>query len=181
MLLKNRLQFFTKIAQTTPTTAPQAAPATTVAPPPAFQASGVWGWIPGSYNSTSVNTLNGLVALLNTSLHYSSNGTYNWQELYNDAFQVDPSGAPSIDTKNLLNLSILIYRTFLNSGNQFPAKPTPQQIQGWGSKVVASQAYLNLSQVNPTGPLAQKVQGNLKENILSFIRYFNMYNPVQQR
>lgn len=180
MLLKKRLLFWSKLAQQT-TTTPQAVPATTVAPPPAFQASGIWGWITSSYNSYSVTILNNLVSLLNTSLHYSSNGQYNWQKAYNNAFQIDPSAAPSVDTKNLLNLSLLVYRTFINKGNQFPTKPTPQQIQSWGNLVSNSQAFLNLSQINPTGPLAQKVQGNLKDDILNFIRFLNMYNPVQQR
>jgi hypothetical protein len=185
---KNRIKLLSKIAQlgsapqstTNNPTTPQSTPAasTTISPPPTFIASQIYGWLPGQYNTNSINYINGLISLLNTALHYSSNGQYNFQELRNDNFQIDPSGAPSIDTKNLLNLSILIYKTFLNSGNQFPTKPTPQQIQNWGKLIGSSQAFLNLSQLNPSGPIAQKIPGNMKDNILNYIRYLDMYNSI---
>jgi len=180
--LKDRLKILSRIAQQTNGTLPQNTVETTavVAPPPSFVASQIWGWLGNDYSSTTLTTINNLISLLNTVLHYSSNGQFNFQILRNEGFQVDPSGVPSIDTKNLINLSLLIYRTFLNNGNRFPQKTTPHQIATWCDMVANSQAFLNLSQLSPTGIIAQKVPGNLKDNILNFLRYLEMANPVQQ-
>jgi hypothetical protein len=184
--LKARLKILTRIAQqatvddpTIPKNAPN--PAGVIAPPPTFRASDAWGWMNKVYNPFTVTTINNLVTTVSTALHYASNGQFNFQALRNDGFQVDSSGVPSIDTKNLLNLAILIYKTLLNSGNQFPQKATPDQVQDWNKKISSSQSFLNLSQINPTGQLAQKMPVNIKESILSDLRYLAMYNPIQQK
>jgi hypothetical protein len=185
--LKERLRLLTRIAQTAPAASnsalPQSAPtpAATIPPAPAFRATDVWGWLARDYGSQTILTINSLVSLLNTALHYSSNGQYNFQILKNENFQVDPSGVPSVDTKNLIFLSSMVYRTFLNAGHEFRTKPTGTQIAGWANNIINSQPFLNLSQVNPTGPLAQKIQGNIKDMILNFVRYLIMYNPVSQQ
>jgi hypothetical protein len=156
------------------------APAATLPLPPSIRATDLWGWLTRDYNTQTIGILNSLVSLLNTALHYSSNGQYNFQILKNDNFQVDPSGVPSIDTKNLIYLTSNVYRTFLNSGHEFKTKPSGNQISTWGNALINSQPLLNLSQVNPTGPLAQKIQGNIKDIILNYVRYFFMYNPISQ-
>lgn len=188
MSTKARLKLLTKISQmadvaTNPDeTMPTSAPVTTVSvpPPPGFTASQIWGWMPSMYNPNTISTVNSLISLLNTALHFASNGQLNWQELRNDNFQIDPSGIPSVDAKNLLNLSIVVFHTFVNSGNQPPQKPNPQLIAKWCNQITNSQAFLNLSQLNPTGAVAQKIPGGLKDTILNYTRYLLMYNPVQQ-
>jgi hypothetical protein len=184
--IKKRFQFLSKFAQqAAPAPAPDATPQSTATPPaanlppPNFQASAVWGWMNSDYNSYSVNTLNSLISLLNIALHYASGGRYNFRILRNRTFQVDPSTAPSVDTKNLLNLSILIFRNYLNGGTKFTVKPTPQQIQAWGQLISNSQAFLNLSRINPSGPIAQKVPGNLKNDILNYLKFLASYNPAR--
>lgn len=187
LTIKTRLKFFSKIAQqvaapasastSTSATPAAATPAPSIAPPPAFQASGVWGWLNAAYTPTTISTINNLCSTLNIALHYASNGQFNFQILRGQAFQVDPSGAPSVDAKNLLNLSILVYKTFLNAGNEFKTKPTGKQIKTWGDMISNSQSFLNLSQLNPTGIIAQKMPGNLKDNILNYIRYLEIANP----
>lgn len=131
------------------------------------------------YNSASIGFINGLVSILNTALHYSSQGKHNWQTLRNNSFNIDPSGEKSVDTKNLLNLSKLVYQSYLNGGNQFPARVTGAQIATWNNAVLQSQSYLNLSQLNPTGAVQQKMPGNLKDNIANILRQLAQYNPVQ--
>jgi hypothetical protein len=198
--LKLRLKMLNKIAQAVPgapaspaspaspsalpaqpaTTTPSSTTAATIPPPPNFKASAAWGWLGGSglYNPTSVGFLDGLVSLLNTALHYASEGAFNWEKLRNN-FNVDPSGLHSVDAKNLFNLSKLVYQSYLNSGTQFPAKVTGTQIAAWNNAVMQAQSYLNLSQLNPTGVVAQKMPGNLKDNIASILRQLTQYNPVQ--
>jgi hypothetical protein len=192
--LKLRLKILNKIAQAVPgapaspasppsptaPTTPDSTTKATVASPPTFQASGAWGWMNNVYNSYSVTTLDKLVSLLHTALHYASDGKHNFQTLKNNSFNVDSSGEKSIDSKNLLNLSSLIYKTYLNAGNQPPAKITPEQITMWNNQVNQSQSFLNLSQLSPTGTLAQKIPGNLKENIQNSLRELSRYNPAQQ-
>jgi hypothetical protein len=131
------------------------------------------------YNSASVGFIDSLARLLNTALHYSSEGKHNWQTLKNNNFNVDPSGESSVDAKNLLNLSKLIYQSYLNGGNQFPQKVTGNQIAAWNAATLQSQPYLNLSQLSPTGPVAQKMPGNIKDNISNTLRQLAQYNPVQ--
>jgi len=197
--LKLRLKILNKLAQAVPgapgapaspaypaspaspttTTTPASTTAAVIPPPPAFTASGAWGWMGNVYNSASVGFINGLVSILSTALHYSSQGQHNWQTLRNNGFNVDPSGEKSVDTKNLLNLSKLVYNTYLNGGNQPPAKITGNQIATWNSSVMQSQPYLNLSQLSPTGTVQQKMPGNLKDNIANILRQLAQYNPVQ--
>lgn len=182
---KLRLKILTKIAQQVADTATNSLPQDTVAttavlpPPPSFIASQMWGWLGTSYNPITIVALNNLISLINLALHYSSNGQTNFQTLKNSSFQIDPSGIPSVDCRNLINLAMLIYRTFLNSGNQFAQKVTPIQIKGWADKISVSQPLLNLSQINPSGIIAQKVPGSLRDNILNYIRYLVMYNPIK--
>ena len=178
--LYNRLKLLSKIAQqTTSTTTPQTTTTTaTIAPPPNFQASGMWGWLTNSYNSYTITLINNLISILNTALQYASNGEFNFQILKDQSFQVDISSAPSVDAKNILNLSILLYKTFLNSGNQFPQKVSSQQIKTWIELINNSQALMNLSQLNPTGIIAQKIPGNLKDNIINYLRYISLANPA---
>lgn len=194
--LKLRLKMLNKLAQAVPgapgspaspaspasptaTTTPTSTTAAVVPPPPAFTASGAWGWMGNVYNSASVGFLNALVGILNTALHYSSQGKHNWQTLRNNSFNVDPSGEKSVDTKNMLNLSKLVYQSYLNGGNQFPAQVTGAQIATWNNAVLQAQPYLNLSQLNPTGAVQQKIPGNLKDNIANILRQLAQYNPVQ--
>ncbi len=177
--LKARFKLLTRMAQQG---AQPAAPAATpvLPPPPSFSPMDVWGWLGKAYNSTSINTINSLFSILNIGLHYASNGQINMQTLRNDGFNVDPSGLASVDARNLLNISLLVYKTILNSGNAVPTV-SPDKIQAWCKQISSSQALMNLSQVNPTGQLAQKVPGNIKDNILNLLRYLEAANPVQQR
>ncbi len=179
--IKGRYKLLTRIAQATPTQSPQSTNISpTTVPVPNFQASAIWGWLNTSYNSNSVNAINHLVNTLNTALHYASAGKFNFQVLKSSNFQVDPSSVPSVDAKNLLNLSVQVYKDYINSGNKFALAVTPQQIQGWNARITGSQAFLNLSQVNAAGPLAQKLPGNLKDNILNDLRLLVSYNPLNQ-
>lgn len=169
-------------APTSPTapnapTTPASTTSATIPPPPDFQASSAWGWMGEKYNAASVGFINSLVTLLNKALHYASQGKFNWQILRNN-FDVDASAAGGTDAKNILNLSKLVHDTYLNKGNAFPQKVTGTQIAAWNTAISQSQSFLNLSQLNPTGTIAQKM-GNPKDAILNILRDLARYNPVQ--
>jgi hypothetical protein len=182
--LKLRLRLLNKLAQATTgatesTTSPTSTTTAVVAAPSGFQASGAWGWLPNVYNAYSATTLDNLVSLMHTALHYASEGKHNFQTLKNNSFNVDSSGEKSVDSKNLINLAALIYHTYLNSGNQPPQEVTPEQIVQWNSQVNQSQSFLNLSQISPTGLLAQKMAGNPKDKIQNLLRELTGANPAQ--
>jgi hypothetical protein len=164
---------------TAPTTTPAAA--ATPPPPPAFQASSVYPGIRKGFSSASVSLIDQLCSLLNMAVHYASNGKDNFQVFRNNNFNFDTSGAASVDQKNLMILSQMVYRTLLNSGNAFVQPLTGQQIQDMVGRMINSSALSSLSQINPTGTIAQKVPGNLKTNIATYLQYLISANPVTQR
>lgn len=172
-----------KIAQTSQTnqaTLPtdQTAATTTVPPPPSFIASSIYPGIRYGFNPQSVQIINRLVSLLNNSVHYASSGAVNFQVFRNDNFNFDASQAPSVDQRNLMNLSKRVYHTFLNNGNPFSQQLTPAQVTDMADKVLTAPEYNNLSQLNPTGALATKIQGNLKTLIYDTLTYLKLANPI---
>jgi hypothetical protein len=169
MNIKDRIKLY-KLAQTVQTT-----PIATVSNPPSFIASQVYGWIPSSYNSETVKSINGLVSLINSALHYSTNGQTNFQQLRDAGFQIDLSSMPSTDAKNLANLAMIIYNYFLNKGNK-PGKLTPAIINSWCQYIQGCQAFLNLSQIAATSLVSQKIKGNLQDLINNYLRNIMNYN-----
>lgn len=176
---KLRIKILEKMAQANPAPAPTGQPAQspTLPPPPAFQASAIYPGIRSGFNVASVPIIDNLINLLNTAVHYASGGKVNFQVFRNENFNFDASQSPSVDQKNLMNLSKKVYTTLLNNGNGFSQPLTGQQIADMTDRLLASQEYNNLSKVNPTGPLALKIPGNLKTNIYNNLTYLRLANP----
>lgn len=187
--LKERLKILSKIAQQETNTAP--APATTNATPPATTTpvpqfnpvSGPWSWIPMRYNPNTVRTISYLLGMIHVAMHYATNGQFNLQRNQNDLGSIDPSAASTTDGKNLILLAQLFYRTILNNGQAFAQNPTGAQINQWAEQISTSQPLLNLSQLNPTGPAAQKMNldGSLRQNLINYLGYLKIYNPIRQQ
>lgn len=181
--VKSRIKILQRIAQqaATPAVTTTTSTSTVTPAPPPFQASAVYPGIRLGFNSASVALIDQLVSLLNLALQYSSNGTANFQIFRNNNFNFDGSSTSNVDQKNLMMFSQAIYRTILNNGNPFPQALTPQEIQDMLLKLSTSASLSALSQTDPTGPIAQKVPGNLKTNITSYLQYLSSTNPVAQR
>lgn len=188
-LSKVRQKILSKIAQQeanvapapSTTNAPPATPATTTPPVPQFNpVSGPWSWLPQYYNPNTVRTLSYLLGMIHTSMHYATNGEFNLLKNQNNLNSIDSSGAFSVDGKNLILLSQFFYRTFLNNGQAPKTAPTASQIVQWASQIASSQPLLNLSQLNPTGPAAQKMRldGSLRQNLINYLGYLKTYNPI---
>lgn len=177
--VRNRTKLLKKLAQTTSgTTTP---PQQTIPAPPPFQASSVYPGIRQGFNAASVSAIDNLVSTLNTALQYASNGTINFQTLKNNNFSFDISASPSVDQKNLLMFSQMVYRTLLNNGNAFKQPLTGQQIAEMVNTLMQSQPLNALSQTNPAGPLARQIPGNMKTNLQAYLQYLVNANPVTQR
>lgn len=195
--LKERLRLLTRIAQTaattgtTPTAASTTTPATpapTIAAPPSFSPlTGPWAFITQAYNAPTVQYISYLLGLVNTMMHYATNGEYNLQKNQNDLGQLDPSAASSVDGKNIILLAKMFYNTFINHGKPFETPVRPEQIANWVATISNSQPLMNLSQINPTGPLAQqlnntsKMDGSFRQNVVNYLGYIKTYNPPQQK
>lgn len=188
--LKRRMEIWNKIAQQAGTTASEpstpatAPPANNVPPPPTFNPiSGPWAWLSKSYNSASVRYLSYILHMIHVALHYASMGKYNLLKNQSNIGSLDPSGATSVDAKNLILLAQLIYRTFLNNGQAFNNPPDGAQIATWINTITTSQALSNLSQLNPTGPAAQnlRLDGSFRQNIINYLGYLKQYNPAKPK
>ena len=189
--LRRRIKLWLKIAQQTgtaatsqPSTSTTNTTTTSVTPAPAFNpVSGPWAWITSAYNIPTVGYLSYLLNMVHVSLHNATSGQFNLLKNQNDLASIDPSGASSVDAKNLILLAQLFNKTFLNLGKPFSQPPTAAQINGWADAIIGSQPLLNLSQMNPTGPIAQQLRldGSLRQNLINYLNYVKQYNPIQQQ
>lgn len=171
---KLRLRILRKIAQNalpqgTPTDA--AAQTTVVAgSPPAFKASDAYPGIVVGLQAKNVPWVNGLADVLNTALFYSSNGKVSmpWMRQNNFNFSADQS--PSVDLRNIMNFTKLVYNNlFTNLGAGFQQPLAPAQLQEKVHTLQTSQFLSNLSSLQPTGQLANKLGGNLKTIITNYL------------
>ena len=170
---KVRLKILNKIAQAAlPTNLPTAATSNNpvTGSPPAFNASDYYPSIIIGYTSKNMPWINGLMNLLNTSLFYTSSGKVHlpWMRSVNFNFGTDQ--VPSVDLKNIMNFTKLVYNQILtNLGQAYQQPLTPQQIAEKIRILTASQPFNNLSQVNPSGQLSTKIGGNLKTLINNYL------------
>ncbi len=157
-----------KIAQetTVPTegTTPKQLP-----PAPNMPASQAYPSIMSGYTSAQIGIINNLVNILNIATHQATGGAYNLQVLKNKGFSFDPSSLPSPDQKNLLNFFLKVYQKLLNSGNKFQHRLSNEEIAGLVQQLLSATELSNLSQINPSGPIAQKIQGNLQQDIKNYL------------
>lgn len=169
---KLRYRILEKIAQdqaTQPTVTPAIVPAPPTVP------SILFSHLSEGYNGGTVAMLIGLTQQLNNALHYASNGKANFQKIIDGNLDLS---AASPDEKNVGALCKKWYLTFLNSRNTFEQKVTGKTIATWADAIISSPEYSSLSQVNPTGTLATKLQGNIKTIILDYINQIKQQNPV---
>lgn len=170
-----------KLAQTTPAIpTEQAATSKTIPTPPTFIMTDIYPGIRKNFNLPSIQIINTFMSLLNTALQYASAGTVNLQVFRNSNFNLDASGAPSVDQRNLMNLTKLAFNILLNKGDAIAQPLTGQQVTDLADRILSSQFYQDLSKVQPTGPLANKIQGNLKTIIQTFMMQLKSINPTNQ-
>jgi hypothetical protein len=174
-LSKIRLKMLEKIAQAqgeqanpgvTQTNVPATSNNTQVQPDPSPPASDLYD-IRGGYDAARVGIINGLIRQLSVAVNVATSGKYNLQILKNQNFTFDPSEFTSTDQKNLMLLFQKVYKTLLNNGQEFTAPVNAAQLTNMINYLLQSPELANLSQVNPTGQLAQKapIKGNFKDTI----------------
>jgi hypothetical protein len=168
---KLRLKILTKLAQaatapapvtTTTTTTPTTSGSTAiVAPPPQLD---IWTAYPEpckSYSSAQLVILNNLVTRLSFAVNQLTNGKYNFQKLRDASFQFDASEFADAGTKNLMLFFGKVFKFLLNNGHAFQTQPiNPKQLSNIITALGNAPELMALSQVNPTGQVANQAPGN---------------------
>jgi hypothetical protein len=172
-----RLKLLNKIAQSTDIPDTEVKPAS-ILPPPFFQFSSTYPTLRSGFNASSISIIDQLGIILNTALHYSSAGKTNLQIMKNNNFSTEPSSFPSQDTKSLIIFSKLVFTRLLNNGNSFDKPLLASQVHDIINLLINSSDLSNLSTLNPNDAASQKIQGNLKTNIVSVLTNLKTINIV---
>ena len=123
--------------------------------------------IRNGFDSARASIIDGLIRQLSVAVNVATDGKYNLQKLRNINFQFDPSEFGSPDQKNLMLFFQKVFKTLLNSGQTFTQPINAVQLNNMVTFLLQSPELANLSQVNPTGQIAQKapIKGNFKDII----------------
>lgn len=182
---KVRFKILQKIAQTagaTTTDVPATSNNVQVAPDPSPLASSLYPTIRTGFDAGRVTIIDTLVRMLSNAVNIATSGAYNLQNLRNQNFQFDSSGFDSTDQKNLMVFFSKVYKTLLNSGQPFTTAVTAAQLQQMIPFLLQSPELANMSQLNPTGQVAQKatIPGNFKDNIRDLIARLQPTVPTRR-
>lgn len=172
-----RLRILKKLAQTQPQQPAQTTqPAQAVIPPVPAVPPVIYAHLNNGYNNDTVTSIKAITEILNTSLHYASNGKANFQEIMNNNLDLSDAGP---DELHIGVLSKMFYVTFLHSRNDFAAKISATQIHTWANAFLSNSNFQSLTQINPTGTLATKV-GNLRTTLQTLFVNIQNKNPIQR-
>lgn len=164
--IKIRQKILQKISQTA------ASPAAIEALPP-FEASAAFPNIMKLF--AGFTYINQLINQLHIALHYDTGGKVNFKTMKDAQFNINADQYPSPDQKNLINLSKKIYQNLLNINAN---KLSKDQIDSIINNLIISPEVNNLSSINPAGPIGQKISGNLKTNIIEFLKRIANAGPA---
>lgn len=140
--------------------------------PTSFAASDRYPTLRKAFDSNAINVINDLSTYINSALFYASGGTYSLSKLYTINFNFSTTDIPPVnkDLKNLLLFSKELYVQIYNSGNQYINKLSEDEFNFKINTLLRSQNLNNLSQTNPSGPLSIKMGGDVKVDIISYLR-----------
>lgn len=190
-LAKTRLRILQRMAQAQGDTAnpqpdtPGTIPATSnniiVPPDPSPPASQLYP-LRNGFDSARVGVLDSLVKQLSVASNVATNGKYNLQSLKNQNFEFDPSEFGSMDQKNLLVLFYKVFQTLLNRGQAFTQPVSAAQLTTWINYLSGSPELAALSQINPSGQVAQKspISGNFRNIITEQLARLRPTTPTTQ-
>ena len=149
-----RIRYLSKLAQQTTSVSGS---------PPSFIASDLSNTISKGYNSSILDQINKLSFYLNNILYYTSNGKYNFPQLYKMAFTIDTSGIGDQDLKKIVEFCKQIYILLYNGNSNFVDLLVTEEIHRRIGLLDNNTNLNSLSNVNPSGQLATKAQGNIKK------------------
>jgi hypothetical protein len=185
-LTKTRLKILKRIAQAAgaPSAPANPMPATSnniaVPPDPSPSASSLYPYLRAGFDANRITIVDQLCHILSTAANMATSGKYNLQNLRNKNFQFDPSEFADPNQKNLMVFFLKVFRTLLNSGEPFVAPVSAEQLKQMIPTLLQSQELSNLSQMSPTGQIAQKFPGNFKDNIRDLIARLQPTVPTRR-
>jgi hypothetical protein len=195
-LMKFRLKILQKLAQQTGAAAAPAAPTSSTTttdantpattnnpatpPAPAIRASDIYPTVRIGFDPGRVVVIDSLVGILNTASQIATAGQYNLQVLRNLNFQFDPSSFTSPDQKNLMIFFQKVWKTLLNGGVAFTAPMPAATLNTDVQFLLQSPELANLSQMNPSGAISQKIPGNFKDDIRNLIARLQPTVPTRR-
>ena len=140
--------------------------------PASFVASDRYPTLRKGFAPDAISVINNLSNYINSALFYASGGNYSLSKLYYINFNFSTTDIPPVnkDLKNLLLFSKELYTQIYNSGNQYIDKLSEEEFTFKVNILLGSQNLNNLSQTNPSGPLSIKMGGDVKVDIISYLR-----------
>jgi hypothetical protein len=168
-----RRKIFEKLAQVNPPGAiPSKAQSQTQSvsgSPPPFSAIQSFPTLILAFNQRNANVIEQLSNLLNTVLFYTSNGQVHMQWMRTVAFNFGVTNIISTDLQHVMNFCKQVFIQLFNSGNEYKAALTPQQIAEKADVLKNNTALTSMSSVNPIGQLATKIRGDVKTSIINLL------------
>lgn len=134
--------------------------------PPSFISSNYYPDLAIAFNSKNIPIINNLSNIINQALYYTSNGKIHLPWMYNRNFNFDSSISPSIELKNLMNFSKLMFQQLFSNLN----KPLSSQEILVRVSILSNSSHLtSLPQTNTSGQLTTKIGGDLKTIIKNYL------------
>jgi hypothetical protein len=134
--------------------------------PPNFIPSNYYPELVAAFNSRNIPIINKLSNIINQALYYTSNGKIHLLWMYNKNFNFDSSISPSIELKNLMNFSKLMFQQLFSNLN----KPLSSQEILVRINALSNSLPLNsLPQTSKSGQLTTKIGGDLKTIIKNYL------------
>lgn len=154
---------------------------TNLGTPPSFTASDKYPALRTAFNSNAISIINNLSSYLNQALFYASDGNYTMSKLFSINFNFSPTMIPNVnrDLKFLVLFAKEVYNTIYNAGNKYIDLLKKEEYVNKINNLLQSQNLNNLSQTNPTGQLSIKMGGNIKTDIINFLRLLLNIAPTQ--
>ena len=152
----------------------------TVGTPSNFSASNLYPSLRKAFSSEAINVIDELSNYISKALFYASNGMYSLNKLYSINFNFSTTAIPPVnkDLRNLLLFSKELYTQIYNNGNQYTNKLKKDSFLSKIEILLQSQNLNNLSQTNLSGQLSIKMGGDVKVDIISYLRLLINIAPV---
>lgn len=181
--LKLRLQLFKKIAKVGEeiNTDKVVQKTPNLGMPPPFSAPNKYPSLRQAFDNPSIEAIDNLSDLINSSLYYASNGKYNMAKLFNENFNYTASDIPPTakDLKLLLLFAKDIFNKLYNRGIEYKNKLKNEQYLDKINSLLESVNLNNLSQINPSSQLAVKLGANIKTKIIDILNYMKNIAPLE--
>jgi len=122
------------------------------------------------YNPNTTKQIIDLCNYLNTLIFYSSFGKYNFLQIYNNTASIGTTSIVNQDLKKIIEFTKLVIRYLFNNKLPFKQILSNEEIKNNVAMLESNPNLITLSNINVSGQLATKIQGNPKNIILGLLQ-----------